>query len=31
MRDLMLYAGVACAVVGLALAIYDFIDGRRKK
>lgn len=31
LRDLMLYAGVICAVVALTLAVWDIWDGRRRK
>lgn len=30
-REIMLWAGVLCAVAGLALAIWDSWDRRRKK
>lgn len=30
MRDLMLYAGVICAVVALVLAVWDIWDRRKK-
>lgn len=31
MRDVMLVAGVLCAVASLAISIWDVIDGRRNK
>lgn len=31
LREIMLWAGVLCAVAGLALAVWDSWDRRRKK
>lgn len=31
MRDLMFSAGMACAICGLVLAVWDTWEGRKKK
>lgn len=31
MRELMLYTGLICAVSGLGLSLWDFIENRRKR
>lgn len=31
MRELMLYTGLICAISGLGLSLWDFIENRRKR
>ena len=30
-KDILLYAGALCALVGLGLSLWDFIENRRKR